>query len=145
VPLNVRIVLFILKKKKKIIFNHVIDVQSTRNNISCIRYTWYYKTYLIRIFLFYYSSVNHSTKMSEKPIAMVRCRINKNFHVDCSEIELMGIDELHTLRHIIVRALDAQRYHEESNASDQFMSWVHGLYHVDITLSRHRRLRGSVW
>jgi hypothetical protein len=83
--------------------------------------------------------------MSEKRIAVVRCRINKNLHVDCSEIELMNIDELHTLRHVIVHAFDAQRYHEESIVNDQYMSWVRGLYDVDITLSRHRWLRGSVW
>jgi hypothetical protein len=40
VPINVHIVLFILiKKKKKIIFNHVIDVRLTYNNVSRIRYT----------------------------------------------------------------------------------------------------------
>jgi hypothetical protein len=73
--------------------------------------------------------------MSEKPIAVVRCRMNKNLLVDCFEIELLSIDELHTLHHVIVHALGAQRYHEESISSDQYMPWVRGLYNVDITLS----------
>ena len=57
----------------------------------------------------------------------------------------MDVNELYELRKIIVRALDAQRFHGESIVSDQYMSWVRGLYHVDTTLIRHRLRLGLSW
>jgi hypothetical protein len=83
--------------------------------------------------------------MPHRPVAVVRPRINKPLHVKCSHIRLMNVNELYDLRKIIVRALDAQRFHGESIVSDQYMSWVRGLYHVDTTLIRHRLRLGLSW
>jgi hypothetical protein len=54
----------------------------------------------------------------------------------------MDVNELYELRKFIVRASNAQRYHGESIASDQYMSWIRDLYYVDNTMIRQSLRRG---
>lgn len=78
-----------------------------------------------------------------KPVAYVVPIIKKQLHVRSCDIQMMNEDELMGIRDVIVRAIEAQRYHGESNVSDQYMSWVRGLYYVDTSLWRLANFRGD--
>lgn len=82
--------------------------------------------------------------MCPKPVVRVRGRIVRPLHVRCRYIRFMDVNELYDLRDVIIRSLAVLDYYNESDASDLYMSYVRGLYHVDVNLIRLRRLRGAL-
>lgn len=79
--------------------------------------------------------------MCPKPVVRVCARIVRPLRVRCHYI-FMDVNDLHDLRDVIIRSLAVLDYYND--ASDLYMSYVRGLYHVDINLIRLRRLRGAL-
>lgn len=82
--------------------------------------------------------------MCPKPVVRVRGRIVRPLHVRCCYIRFMDVNELYDLRDVIILSLAVLDYYNKSDASDLYMSYVRGLYHVDVNLIRLRCLRGAL-